>query len=81
VSEAVKKEYGGMVFVQNEATSITYEMPRAWVEDGLADAVASDEHLSECIIQEVKFMYEKALAISDGHPPVNGQNGSGRDSF
>jgi two-component system chemotaxis response regulator CheB len=47
------KEQGGMVLVQDEATSLIYGMPRAVAELGLADAVLPDDQLTKAILQAV----------------------------
>jgi two-component system chemotaxis response regulator CheB len=71
------KEYGGTVIVQDEVTALMYGMPRAVVEAGCADAVVSDVHLVECVIQAVEAIgEERALAIPVGHRPSKDRNGS-----
>jgi two-component system chemotaxis response regulator CheB len=47
------KENGGTVFVQDEASSVVYGMPRVVVEEGLADAVLPLEDLSDALIEAV----------------------------
>ncbi len=43
------KERGGTVFVQDEASSVVYGMPKVVVEEGLADAVLPLEELANAI--------------------------------
>lgn len=45
------KSKGGVVFAQNEATCIVYGMPRAVVEDDLADKVVPIQNMAEEIVR------------------------------
>ena len=56
------KEQGGMVLVQDEATSLMYGMPQAVAEAGVADAVLPDTQLAAALAQAVD-----SVCFATGH--------------
>ena len=52
---------GGHAFVQNEATSLVYSMPKAISEAGLADAVLPLEELAPAIMNAIGYRQDQSI--------------------